>query len=138
MTRITLTPEQMESIRNDYFMKVSMLTDAEILLVANKVNNVVNLPFLNEEKELIIIVRVIHWIDCKLYRLLPNEYYQLIRNSADGISQDEADLIVSRITPLISNLIDIPYIPESLEKRIIALVLSLIVNAMIKGFKLQE
>lgn len=134
----SLSPEKMAEIRHQYFMKSSMLTDNEILHLARKVNQVVNLPFISEEKELIVFCRIVHWVDVKLYSLLPNEYYSLIRNSSDGISEDEADLIVERISPLIAGVVDIPFVPEAIEKRVIALILSLIINAMIKGFKLEN
>jgi len=92
----------------------------------------------NSEKNFLIYVQVIKWIDRQLYKLLPNEYYCLIKDLTDGISKQEAGLIEERVTPLINNLVNIPVLTEKQEERLISLVLNIIINAMVKGFKLEE
>ena len=77
-------------------------------------------------------------VDRQLYRLLPNEYYELVKDASDGISKEEAVKIEERLTPLINNVVNIPILTEKQEEKLIGLVLSLIINAMIKGFKLEE
>ena len=118
--------------------QVEMLSDAEVNASAQKVNSALNLPFLKEEKEFIVFVKVIKWVDKQLYNLLPNEYYELVKDTNDGISKEEATKIEERLTPLINNIINIPVLTEKQEGKLISLVLGLIINAMIKGSKLEE
>ena len=138
MATISLTQEQLDQIKKDMDKKVDMLSDAEINALAQKVNKEINLPFVSEEKELQLMAKFIKWIDRELYQLLPNEYYELIKNSSDGISKEEAAEIERRLTPLINNVVNIPVLSEELEAKLIGLVLGLIINAMVKGFKLEE
>lgn len=138
MSEITLTQVQLDQIKNDINEQVEMLTDAEVNALAQKVNNAINFPFLNEEKEFVVFAKVIKWVDKQLYKLLPNEYYELVKDATDGISKDEAIKIEERLTPLINNVINIPVLSENQEAKLISLVLSWIIKAMIKGNKLEE
>lgn len=138
MSNIQLTKQQLDQIKQDMNQKVEMLTDAEVNVLARKVNGVVNFPFLNEEKELAVFIKVIRFVDKQLYKLLPNEYYALVKDASDGISEREAKNIENRLTPLINNLVNIPVLTEKHEEKLIGLILSLIIKAMIKGFKLGE
>lgn len=138
MATIVLTPEQIEQINADMYEQKDMLSDDEIQVLAQKVNERINLPLLSEEKEQIVMFKIIKFMDRALYKLLPNEYYQLIKDATDGISPDEAKLIIRRLTPLINNVINIPVLTEKHEAKVIELLLSLIVNAMVKGNRLVE
>ena len=138
MPEITLTKEQLQKIQEDMFKTEEMLTDAEINAIAQKVNKSVNLPLINENKEFVVYVKIIKWIDRRLYQLLPNEYYKLVKNTTDGISEQEAKLIEKRITPMINNFVNIPVLTEKQEGKLIGLVLGIIIKAMIKGFKLEQ
>lgn len=138
MSEITLTKGQLAKIAKDMKKQVEMLSDAEINALAQKVNQAINLPFLSEKKEFVVFAKVIKWIDSLLYQLLPNEYYELVKDASDGISKEEAIKIEERLTPLINNIVDIPVLTEKQEKMLISLILGLIINAMIIGFKLEE
>lgn len=138
MNEITLTQSQINQIKSDMNEQVEMLSNAEVNALAQKVNSAINLPFLNEKKELIVFVKVIKWIDKQLYKFLPNEYYELVKDASDGISKDEAIKIEERLTPLINNVINIPILTEKTEEKLIGLILGFIINAMVKGFKLEE
>lgn len=138
MPEITLTVEQLRQLKDDMFKTEEMLSDGQINALAVKVNKSVDLPFIGEEKELVVYAKVIKWIDRQLYKFLPNEYYKLIKDAGDGISEKEAKLIQERLTPVINNLVNIPVLTEKHEKKLIALVLDIIIHAMIKGFKLEE
>jgi hypothetical protein len=135
---VTLTKKQLQKIQEDMDDKIEMLTGAEIDAIAQAVNKAINLPFLSEEQEFIIFVKVIKWIDRQLYKLLPNEYYELVKDASNGISKEEAIKIEERLTPLINNVINIPIISEKQEAKLIGLILGLIIKAMVKGFKLEE
>jgi hypothetical protein len=70
--------------------------------------------------------------------MLPNEYYELVRNATDGVTQEEADTIRDRVSPLINEKVDIPIIDEETEGKLISYVLGLIMNAMVKGKTISE
>lgn len=138
MEMIALTDLQLEQIKTDMDEICEMLTNEQVMVLANKVNKKVNIPFLSEDKEFTVFFKIIRWIDKELYKLLPNEYYALIHDSSDGISEDEAENLKSRLVPLINKVIDIPILPEGVEAFVIDLILGLIINAMIIGFSLEE
>ncbi|MDG1315155.1 MAG: hypothetical protein P8P29_06505 [Flavobacteriaceae bacterium] len=138
MSEIKLTSEQISKIKSDMNEKVEMLNDAEINALAQKVNKAINLPFLNEEKEFVVFAKVIKWVDKQLYQLLPNEYYELVKDASDGISKEEAIKIEERLTPLINNVVNVPVLTEKQEEKLISLILGLIINAMVKGLKLEQ
>lgn len=138
MKKMALTKAQLTQIKKDMSEQDSMLTDAQINALAQKINSAINLPFLNEEKEFIVFAKVIKWVDKQLYQLVPNEYYELVKDASDGISKEEAIRIEERLTSLINKAINIPILSERQEEKLIGLVLGLIINAMIKGSKLEE
>ena len=135
---LTLTRTQLDQINNERKVQVDMLSDAQVNALAAKVNALVGLPFVSEEKEFRFIVKIIKWMDEQLYQLLPNEYYELIKDANDGISEEEAKEIERRLTPLINKVINIPIISEPLEAKLIGSILGFIINAMINGFHLEE
>ncbi len=138
MEPITLTKDHLAGIANDMDNQEEMLTDAEINALAQKVNKKINLPFLSEEKELVVFAKLVKWIDRELYKILPNEYYSLIHDVSEGLTSQEATDLEIRLTPLINNAINIPILSEKLEGKLISLVLSGIMGAMVKGSKLEE
>ena len=138
MEPITLTKDHLAGIANDMDKQEEMLTEAEINALAQKINKKINLPFLSEEKELIVFAKLVKWIDRELYKVLPNEYYSLIHDVSDGLNSQEATDLEIRLTPLINNAINIPILSEKLEAKLISLVLSGIMGAMVKGSKLDE
>lgn len=129
---------QLEKIKNDMDKRTEMLTDAQVVALATKVNRAVNIPLLNEGKELVVFTKIIRLIDRALYKNLPNEYYELVHNSADGISPAEATVLEERLTPVINKVVNIPFLTERMEGKLIGLAVGIIVNAMVKGFKLEE
>jgi hypothetical protein len=133
-----LTSDQLDQIKLDMNETIHMLSDAQVNALAQQVNKAVNLPFLREEKELVVFAKVVRLIDQKLYQLLPNEYYELIKDANNGISKEEATVIEQRLTPLINASVNLPILSEKQEEKLIGLILGLIVNAMVKGFKLEE
>ncbi len=124
-------------LESDMDDKCEMLTEAEILVLAKKINEKVNLPVIrDEEKELTIFCKVIRLVDRALYMYLPNEYYELIHNATDGISEAEAEVMRKRLVPLINKKVNFPFLSEDMEEFLIDLVLKLILNALVKGNKL--
>jgi Txe/YoeB family toxin of Txe-Axe toxin-antitoxin module len=54
----------------------------------------------------------------------------------DGISEDDATMMTQRLTRLLNEAINIPFISEQKEEKLISLVIGYIVGAMVKGTKL--
>ncbi len=135
-----LNSAQIAKIKEDLGIDNEFLKDEEVLTIAENVKAKIpfKIPFLSDQTVLTILFKNVRKIDRELYKLLPNEYYELVRNASDGISSDEAKELIRRLTPLINKLIDIPILSEAIEAAIIEFVLEQIVNALIKGFKLSE
>jgi len=135
-----LNSTQIAQIKEDLGTDKEFLTDEEVLAIAENVKAKIpfKIPFLSDQTVLTILFKNVRKIDRELYKLLPNEYYELVRNLSDGISSDEAKELIRRLTPLINKLIDIPILSEAIEAAIIEFVLDQIVNALVKGFKLSE
>jgi len=134
MKTITLTEKQWDKIQNDADKQVEMLSHKEIEKIATKLNRKINVPFLSEEKEQVVLVKLVRKVDKYIYSVLPNEFYELIKNSTDGIDEDEADMIKNRVAKSINKAVDIPYIPEPLEQIAFEFIVGQIINALRKGF----
>ena len=113
--------------------KMEMLTQAEVEAIATKLNKVINLPILKEDKEQIIFVKIVKQIDRFLYGVLPNEIYELIRVASDGISEKDALVMEENLTKLANGYIYLPFLTEPMEETVFRVVVGLIVRAMLKG-----
>ena len=133
MTKITdLTTDQFEEILKGFFAppeKRSKLTMDEVKRIAQRLNERIDVPLIEETGEEKIIIKIILKIDGFLYDNLPNEFYDLIRSMDKGISDREAKRLVRRLTRLANDRIDIPYLPEWAEGVAIKLVIRMIINA---------
>jgi hypothetical protein len=136
MSTLTLDAQAIENMQADMNAKTSMLTDEQLNALAQKINSAINIPILGEKAELVVFAKIIKLIDAKLYELLPNEYYELINSMNDGISEDDATMMTHRLTRLLNERINIPFISEQKEEKLISLVIGYIVGAMVKGTKL--
>jgi hypothetical protein len=132
-----LTKSKFLEIRSDA-EGIYMLSDEQVAAMAVKLNEKVNLPIIGEKLEEVVFAKIIRKIDSELYKLVPNEYYQLIKISSDGISDEDAEVFKSRLTPLINEKVNIPILSERRERKMIEFVLDTIIDAMRKNFKLEE
>lgn len=115
-----------------------MLTDGQVAALAEKLNNEINFPIIGENLEELLLAKIIRRIDRKVYQLLPNEYYSLVKKSSDGISDEDAENIEARMTPLINEKVNLPFLSEEMEEKLIGFVLNSLINAMRKNLKLEE
>jgi hypothetical protein len=115
-----------------------MLTDGQVAALAEKLNEEINFPIIGENLEELLLAKIIRRIDQKVYELLPNEYYALVKKSSDGISDEDAENIEARMTPLINEEVNLPFLSEEMEEKLIGFVLNSLINAMRKNFKLEE
>jgi ribosomal protein S13 len=138
MSTLTLDKQSVERINADMNEKVEMLSDEQVNAIAEMVNNAVNLPLLGEKTEFVVFAKIVRMLDSKLYELLPNEYYELINDASNGITEEEAAKMEERLTKLLNEKVNIPFISERKEEILIGIVIGQIIRAMVKGFKLSE
>ncbi len=134
-----LTPDQFKVLMSEFYAvpeKRSKMETAEIIELATRLNKKINVPIINETGEQKILIKIILKIDNFLYDNLPNEFYDLIRDSSNGIDNREAKRLVRRLTRLANDKIDIPYVPELMERIAFKFVIGMIVKAARKNLKL--
>ncbi len=132
MTSIVLTPEQRANILLDADRKMEMLSEEELETIATQLNEVINIPVIGEAKEQVVLVKLVKMIDRYIYQRMPNEIYELVRKTSDGISDEEAQLIEQRLATGLNNNINIPYLTEGMEQRAFEFVIKIITNALRK------
>lgn len=114
------------------------LTSGEIQKISSRLNKKVDIPVLGEQKEQIVLEKIIAQIDNCLYELLPDEIYDTIHMISDGITAEEAGIIKTRVSSIINSQINIPILSEEHEKKLIDEFLNLISLALQKGKSLIE
>ena len=138
MTAITLTEEQKNKIHDDMDVTTEMLSDEEIEILATKLNEKIDIPFIKEGTEQTILVKIVKKVDRLLYKNLPNELYELVKNVSDGISDSDAEELKLVLGTRLNRALDIPYIPEWIEQKIFEVLIGLIVNAMRRNHSISE
>lgn len=131
--QINLSEAKFRGILDDYFAvpeKRQRMTQSEIEDLAKLLNEKINIPLINEQREGKILIKIVLEVDSFFYNNLPNELYDLIRSLPDGISDKEAKRLIKRLANLANKKIDIPYLTESMEFIAIRFVVAIIINAM--------
>lgn len=127
-----LSVEEFEILMEEFYaepQKRTKMTQDEIKDLAERLNRKINVPIINETGEEKILIKIILKIDTFLYDHLPNEFYDLIRSTDQGIDEKEAKRLVRRLSKAANDKIDIPYIPEFAEKFAFRFVIGMIVKS---------
>lgn len=127
-----LTTEEFKGLLEDFYaepIRRNKMTEEEIVDLAQRLNERINVPIINETKEEKILIKVILKIDNFLYDNLPNEFYDLVRSNDKGIDEKEAKRLVRRLTRMANDKVDIPYLPEFAEKFAIKFVIGMVVKS---------
>ncbi len=127
-----LTQMEFTNLLDDYFAppeKRFKMNEEEIKKIAILLDQKIDIPLVRETKEEKILIKIVLKIDTFLYNYLPNELYDLIRSTTVGISDKESKRLIRRLTKLANDRIDIPYIPEFMERVAIRFVISIVLNA---------
>ncbi|NOZ46228.1 MAG: hypothetical protein GXO79_05535 [Chlorobi bacterium] len=136
-----LTEEQFKNLLDEYFApaeKRSKMTDEEVLDLAKRLNEKINVPIINETGEEKILIKIVIKIDRFLYDNLPNEFYDLARSLDKGIDDEEAKRLIKRLAKLANKHIDIPYLPEQAEYVAIRLIIGVVINAARKQWDIYK
>ena len=138
---IELTTKEFEGLLSDFYAEPvdrHKMTEEEIRDLAQRLNEKINVPIIDENKEEQIFIKIILKIDTFLYDHLPNEFYDVIRSTDRGIDNKEAKRLVRRLTKIANDKIDIPYIPEFAEKFALKFVIGIVVKAARKHLDFQK
>lgn len=136
-----MTENDFRRLLDDYFAppeKRTNMTEREIKELAVKLNKKINVPFINETEEEKVLIKIVIKLDRFLYNYLPNELYDLIRSTEDGISDKEATRLIRQLTKLANEKVDIPYIPEFQEYIAIKYIIGVIINAARENWNIKE
>lgn len=132
-----LTEAQFVNLLEEYYAPPkarNKLREAEVKDLASKLNDKVNIPLISETREEKILIKVILRVDTFLYDNLPNEIYDLVRSSENGIEDEEATRLINRLSILANEKINIPYIPEAAEYVAIKFVIRVVINTARKNW----
>lgn len=116
-----------------------MLTQEQMVWITLKVNQRVNLPVLGEEAESLIITSAVTKIDKLLDRELPPQFKEFLNNTSQGIQPGSpADLKVVKesLLTFVCKEVRIPVIGEKAERKLMAEIIDIIVEALQKGKKI--
>ncbi|MCG8698093.1 MAG: hypothetical protein MI922_08570 [Bacteroidales bacterium] len=139
--KLELNEEKLRSILDEYLAPVQnrqRMKPQEIERIAYRLNEKINIPFVSEEKEGDILVKIVLKVDNFLYDNLPNEIYDLIRSTENGIDEEESKRLIKSFSELANRKIDIPYAPEGMEGFAIKLILTWVFKAMCKNSNIEK
>ena len=136
-----LSVEEFEILMEEFYAPLqsrTKMTQDEIKDLAERLNRKINVPLINETGEEKILIKIILKIDTFLYDNLPNEFYDLIRSTDQGIDGKEAKRLVRRLSRAANDKIDIPYLPEFAEKFAFRFVIGMVVKAARKNLDFEK
>ena len=113
-----------------------MLNDTQITKIASLLNKLIDIPLLSEEFEQILLQESIRLIDEALTKVLPPQFSDFLNQAARGLNssnQEEFDKFIERLVTSINKHVDLPFLDEMKEQKLIRSILKLIVKAMTKG-----
>ena len=113
-----------------------MLNDNQITKIASLLNKVIDIPLLSEEFEQILLQESIRLIDEALTKVLPPQFSDFLNQAARGLNssnKEEFDKFIERLVTSINKHVDLPFLDEEKEQKLIRSILKLIVKAMTKG-----
>ena len=109
------------------------LRDEEIGMIAAAANKKIDIPLVKERMEGIILFKSIKLIDNFLWKVLPDELYDLYRDVADGLGDKEAEELKDRLISIVNKHVDLPFLSKKTEKELFEFVLSVVCDAIKKG-----
>lgn len=113
-----------------------LLEDKEIEKLIVILKQLVNIPFMDEQRERDVFVASILLVEKALSMLLPRDLLTTIHDEEKGVSFEEVSILEKRMTPILNNMINVPIVPEFLETRIITTVLGSILNGLRRGSRI--
>jgi hypothetical protein len=115
-----------------------MLLVEEQKKIAALVNAMVDIPLVSEEVEQVIFEHAVAIIDAALDDILPEVFAGLLRDEAKGIDKDHARDFAERLVQAVNKRVNLPYLNEEQEARLIRTVVDPLVKSMIAGKRLDD
>lgn len=118
-----------------------MLSNEQVVFIAEKINEKVNLPILGEKAELAIIKKAVKKVLKLLEDEIPEEYLDFLEDTAKGFDPEQGaniQLIKGNIVEFVNKKVDIPLLNENTEKEVFGTLIDVLFDAMTKDKKLGE
>ncbi|HEX9925823.1 MAG TPA: hypothetical protein VGD99_24420 [Anaerolineae bacterium] len=115
-----------------------LLNQTERKKMAKLVNAMLDIPLVPEDLEQTIFEHAVGVIDQALEDTLPAVLAELIHNSQNGIDKDHAVVFADRLVESINRKIDLPYLDEDQEAKLLRVVIDPLVKAMTNGRRLED
>lgn len=115
-----------------------MLLVEEQKKIASLINAIIDIPLVSEEMEQVIFEHAVAIIDAALDDILPEAFAGLLRDDGKGIDKDHARDFAQRLSVAVNKRVNLPYLNEEQEGRLIQTVIDPIVKAMINGKRLDS
>lgn len=115
-----------------------LMSQAEQKKIAKIVNALIDIPLVPEEMEATIFEHAVALVDRALEDVLPAAFGELLRNVEKGIDKDHARVFADRLVTAVNKRVDLPYLNEEQEQRLLQTVIDPLVKAMISGKKLDD
>jgi len=106
------------------------LTEKQIEVIVKTVLKIFPIPEFIKDVFEMILIKIIKWIDKELYKLLPNEVYDLINHKEKGLNEEEYKVLFKRLVKMINEKVNLPFLNENQEKQLIKTILEIILKAM--------
>jgi len=115
-----------------------LMSSEEQKKIAKIVNALIDIPLVSEDLEDVIFLHAVGIIDKALEDVLPVAFGELLRNAEKGIDKDHARQFGDRLVVAVNKKVDLPYLNEEQEQRLLQTVIDPLVKAMISGKKLDD
>ncbi len=115
-----------------------LLNQSERKKIAKLVNAMLDIPLVPENLEQTIFEHAVGMVDVALEDTLPAVFAELLHNTQNGIDKDHATVFADRLVVSINQKIDLPYLDENQEAKLLRIVIDPLVKAMTNGRRLDD
>jgi hypothetical protein len=119
-------------------VKQMLMNKEEQKKIARIVNALIDIPLVPEEMEQTVFEHAVGLVDQALEDVLPAAFEELLRNAEKGIDKDHARQFGNRLVEAVNQKVNLPYLNEEQEFRLLQTVIDPLVKAMISGKKLDD
>ena len=100
-----------------------LMSQEEQKKIAAIVNALIDIPLVPEDMEQTIFEHAVTLVDQALQDVLPAAFSELLRNAETGIDKDHARQFSERLVVAVNKKIDMPYLNEDQEYRLLQTVI---------------
>lgn len=111
------------------FTNATVMTDEMVDVLVGKLNEAFNVPFVGEETE----GRWIKFLVLLAKPYVPGWVLQAMGSAANGITEQQAKELEDLITTEVNKVVDIKWVPESVEEAVIRKVVAELLSYALPG-----